>query len=104
VAAQALSDADFKPVFEQKGVDMRIGLDISLYSQTKAVDRIILLSGDTDCIAAMKHARKSGLQMVLINLPNERIAQELLAHADSRREIAWPAIAPAQPRAAPATA
>jgi uncharacterized LabA/DUF88 family protein len=67
VARESLSDADFKPVFEQKGVDMRIGLDISLYSQTKAVDRILLISGDTDCIAAMKHCRKAGLQLVLIN-------------------------------------
>lgn len=91
VAAQTLSDGDFKPVFEQKGVDMRIGLDISLYSQTKSVDRIVLLSGDTDCVAAMKHARKAGLQMVLINLPNEKLAPELLAHTDFQRPITWPA-------------
>ena len=26
----ALTDADFKPDFEQKGVDMRIGLDIAV--------------------------------------------------------------------------
>lgn len=92
VAAQTLSDADFKPVFEQKGVDMRIGLDISLYSQTKAVDRIVLLSGDTDCIAAMKHARKAGLQMILVKLPNEKLAPELLSHADFERLIDWPQI------------
>ncbi len=90
VAAQALSDDDFQPVFEQKGVDMRIGLDISRYSQTRAVDRIVLMSGDTDCIAAMKHARKAGLQVVLIQLPNERLSPELLAHADFSRKIGWP--------------
>jgi hypothetical protein len=38
----------------------------------------------------MKHARKSGLQMVLINLPRERLSPEMLAH---RRNIAWPQVA-----------
>jgi uncharacterized LabA/DUF88 family protein len=86
-----LSDDDFKPDFEQKGVDMRIGLDIATFSSTKAVDRIILISGDTDCIPAMKHARISGLQIVLASLPNHRVSPELLWHADFERRIAWPA-------------
>jgi uncharacterized LabA/DUF88 family protein len=86
-----LTDADFKPDFEQKGVDMRIGLDIANFSATRAVDRIILISGDTDCIPAMKQARISGLQVVLASLPNHKVAQELLWHADFERRVAWPA-------------
>jgi uncharacterized LabA/DUF88 family protein len=43
-----LTDADFQPDFEQKGVDMRIGLDIAAYSANRSVDRIILVSNDTD--------------------------------------------------------
>jgi Uncharacterized conserved protein len=93
VAADTLSDDDFTPVFEQKGVDMRIGLDISLYSQSRSMDRIALLSGDTDCIAAMKHARKEGIQVILVQLPGEKLSSELLAHADFRREVSWPAVA-----------
>lgn len=45
-----LTDEDFAPNFEQKGVDMRIGLDVALYSTNRTVDRLILLSGDTDCV------------------------------------------------------
>lgn len=86
-----LTDDDFKPDFEQKGVDMRIGLDIATFSSNKAVDRIILISGDTDCIPAMKHARISGLQVVLASLPNHKVAPELLWHADFERRVAWPA-------------
>jgi uncharacterized LabA/DUF88 family protein len=86
-----LTDADFKPDFEQKGVDMRIGLDIANFSATRAVDRIILISGDTDCIPAMKQARISGLQVVLASLPNHKVAPELLWHADFERRVAWPA-------------
>lgn len=90
VASTTLSDADFKPDFEQKGVDMRIGLDIATFARTKAVDRIALITNDTDCVAAMKHARIAGLQVVLVTLPNSRVAPELLWHSDFERKIGWP--------------
>jgi uncharacterized LabA/DUF88 family protein len=91
IANQALTDADFKPDFEQKGVDMRIGLDIANHSVTKSVHRIILITGDTDCLPAMKHARINGLQIVLATLPNHKVAPELLWHSDFERRVAWPA-------------
>jgi uncharacterized LabA/DUF88 family protein len=91
IGGKALTDADFVPDFEQKGVDMRIGLDIASHAALRSVDRIILLSGDTDCIPAMKHARISGLQVVLVTFPGVRVAPELLWHSDFERRIAWPA-------------
>lgn len=90
VADRALTDEDFKPDFEQKGVDMRIGLDIATFARARSVDRIGLISNDTDCIPAMKHARIAGLQVVLITLPNSRAAPEMLWHADFERKIGWP--------------
>ena len=89
--AKKLTDEDFKPDFEQKGVDMRIGLDIATYSTNQAIDRIILLSNDTDCIPAMKHGRKAGIQIILATFPNCKAAPELLEHCDYERKIAWPA-------------
>ncbi len=85
-----LTDADFEPIFEQKGVDMRIGLDIAAYATNHAVDRIVLVSGDTDCVPALKYGRRAGLQTVLIETAGGRIAPELLAHADFKRTIALP--------------
>jgi uncharacterized LabA/DUF88 family protein len=90
IADKPLTDDDFKPDFEQKGVDMRIGLDIANHAATKSVDRIILISGDTDCLPAMKHARINGLQIVLVSLPNHKLAPELLWHCDFERRVAWP--------------
>jgi uncharacterized LabA/DUF88 family protein len=87
----ALTDADFKPNFEQKGVDMRIGLDFATFSDNRAVDRIILISNDTDCVPAMKHARKAGVQVALVTFPAHKCAPELLEHADFERRVAWPA-------------
>lgn len=92
LAASPLSDADFKPVFEQKGVDMRIGLDIANFATRRSVDRIILITADTDCLPALKHARIAGLQTVLVSLPNSRPAQELLWHSDFERPVSWPAL------------
>jgi uncharacterized LabA/DUF88 family protein len=86
----SVTDNDFEPVFEQKGVDMRIGLDIATYSSSRAVERLVLLVQDTDCIPAMKQARKAGLQIVLVELPGSTIASELLEHCDFRRVVNWP--------------
>ena len=41
-------DDDFKPNFEQKGVDMRIGLYIASMSSAGRIDRILLVSAGTD--------------------------------------------------------
>lgn len=98
VAGRPLSDDDFKPDFEQKGVDMRIGLDIATMAANRTVERITLLTGDTDCLPAMKHARINGLQVALAIPPKHRPAPELLWHSDFRRDIAWPDIAPAAVR------
>ena len=84
-----LTDADFKPHFEQKGVDMRIGLDMASYSAEHLADRIILLTNDTDCVPAMKFARICGLQTVLIEVPNRIPHADLVKHADYRRKVPW---------------
>jgi uncharacterized LabA/DUF88 family protein len=87
---QPLTDADFKPQFEQKGVDMRIGLDMAIISAHRGVELIALATNDTDCIPAMKHARRSGIQVALLVFPGYSPAPELLAHADYRRARTWP--------------
>ncbi|RMF14040.1 MAG: NYN domain-containing protein [Alphaproteobacteria bacterium] len=90
VASDELKDEDFRPDFEQKGVDMRIGLDIANFALTRSIDRIILISGDTDCIPAMKHCRISGLQVVLVAFPDWHPHRTLAHHADYVRRIEWP--------------
>lgn len=85
-----LQDSDFRPEFEQKGVDMRIGLDMAIFSANRAVDLVALATNDTDCIPAMKHARRSGIQIALLVVPGYNPAPELLAHSDFRRNIQWP--------------
>jgi uncharacterized LabA/DUF88 family protein len=89
---RALTDTDFKPIFEQKGVDMRVGLDIATISIQKAAERIMLVSADTDMVPAMKQARKSGLEVILAQLPPpaHTVHKSLAAHCDLVRSTPWP--------------
>lgn len=60
-----LTEQDFQLSISQKGVDMRIGLDISSLAQKRLVDRIVLISGDSDFVPAAKYARREGIDFVL---------------------------------------
>ncbi len=91
LAPNQLQDSDFQPQFEQKGVDMRIGLDMAIISAHRGVELIALATNDTDCIPAMKHARRSGIQVALVIVPGYSPAPELLAHCDFSRHVNWPA-------------
>ena len=90
LSASRLSDEDFKPRFEQKGVDMRPGLDIATYAVNRSLERIILITGDTDCLPAMKLARTAGLQVVAVQFPGQVLAREMLSHSDFQRQVEWP--------------
>lgn len=90
IKGAALVDQDFAPDFEQKGVDMRLGLDMANFAHAQTVERLILYSNDTDCVPAMKYARIRGQQIVVVRLPGNKIASEIEEHADFIREIDWP--------------
>ena len=90
-APGSLTDADFKAKWEQKGVDLRIGLDIVTMTESRGAELIVLLTGDTDMIPAMKLARRRGLQLAGVDLPNRKVIPELKPHLDLFRAIAtWP--------------
>ena len=60
-----LTEADFQFVSQQKGVDMRIGIDIASVAYKKQVNQIILISGDSDFVPAAKLARREGVDFIL---------------------------------------
>lgn len=60
-----LKDDDVVPNARQKGVDMRIGIDISSLALKKRVDQIVLIAGDADFVPAAKLARREGVDFVL---------------------------------------
>ncbi len=60
-----LTDRDFRLEIIQKGVDMRIGVDMTSLALKKQVDQIILISGDSDFVPAAKQARREGIDVIL---------------------------------------
>jgi len=49
----------------QKGIDIKIGMDIALLSLKKLVTQIVLVSGDADFVPASKLARREGIDFIL---------------------------------------
>ena len=76
-----LSEADFNITFEQKGVDMKIGVDIASIAYKKQVDQIILIAGDSDFVPASKLARREGIDFILDPMW-ANIKDDLFEHID----------------------
>jgi len=71
-----------KPDFKQKSVDMKIGLDIAWMSSKRIVDKIVLVTGDSDFVSPMKFARKEGILIYLETMGQKEIKMNLKEHAD----------------------
>lgn len=77
----SITEADFMFVATQKGVDMRIGVDIASLAYKKQVDQIILIAGDSDFVPAAKLARREGIDFILDPMWAE-IKPDLFEHID----------------------
>ena len=76
-----LFDDDFDLDISQKGVDMRIGLDIARLALRETVRAIVVITGDSDFVPAFKFARREGVKVYLETL-NHNVRPELRTHAD----------------------
>ena len=60
-----LKPEDVHIELRQKGIDMKIGVDIASLALKRFVDRIVLISGDSDFVPAAKLARREGIDFIL---------------------------------------
>ncbi|GAA7659145.1 hypothetical protein JP0144_04910 [Helicobacter pylori] len=72
---------DFIYHAKQKGVDIKIGLDIATLALKKLVQKIVLISGDSDFVPAAKLARVEGIIFTLDPMGNP-IREDLEEHID----------------------
>jgi len=99
---EELTDDDFRLDMRQKGVDMRLGLDIASLAYKKQVNQIVLISGDADFVPAAKLARREGIDFILEPMWTT-IRSDLFEHIDGLRS--WcprPGIAKEEPQDEPA--
>mgnify|MGYP003472309322 FL=1 len=76
-----LQEEDVYVDIKQKGIDMKIGVDISSLAIKKYVDRIVLISGDSDFVPAAKLARREGIDFIL-NPMKANVEPTLFEHID----------------------
>jgi uncharacterized LabA/DUF88 family protein len=79
-----LNSEDVTYDVRQKGVDMKIGLDIASLAYKKLVNQIILIAGDSDFVPAAKLARREGIDFILDPMWNP-VNPDLHEHIDGLR-------------------
>lgn len=81
ISVDELKADDFMFVAQQKGVDMRIGIDIASMTYKHQVEQIILIAGDSDFVPAAKMARREGIDFILDPMWAD-ISPKLFEHID----------------------
>lgn len=81
ITVDDLTEDDVTPEIRQKGIDMKIGVDIASLSLKRFVDKIILISGDSDFVPAAKMARREGIDFIL-NPMKANVEPQLNEHID----------------------
>lgn len=82
ISIDDLKDEDFILDMRQKGVDMRIGLDMAHLANKKQAEKIILVTADSDFIPAIKYVRKEGVIVQLDAMHHNFVNEDLLEHID----------------------
>ncbi len=87
----SLEPKHFYPMIRQKGVDMKLGVDIASLAYKKQVEQIVLIAGDSDFVPAAKLARREGLDVVLDTMEMEINPEKaLMEHIDGLRSCGNP--------------
>jgi uncharacterized LabA/DUF88 family protein len=81
ISIEDIQPQDVKPQIEQKAVDMKIGIDIAMIAVKRLADVLIIITGDSDMVPALKLARQEGMQVGIDPLRHP-IDSELSEHVD----------------------
>lgn len=76
-----------KLIFQQKQVDILLGVDLVLLSATKQISNAALLMGDSDFLPAVKAAKEQGILTTLWHSTKYPPHKELWQECDERKVI-----------------
>jgi uncharacterized LabA/DUF88 family protein len=79
------NDAQGVPIYEQKRVDLLLGIDLTLHAAKGTVDEMFIIAGDSDFIPAICAAKSEGIITYLVHGANPH--DDLLDEVDERIEI-----------------
>lgn len=77
-------DAQGQPIYQQKGVDLLLGLDFALLAAKNRITHAAVVSGDSDLIPAFEVAKQEGINVWLVHGPAGSYASQLWSLADDR--------------------
>ena len=78
-------DVDGKPIFQQKRVDILLGVDLTLLSAKHRIEYAALLAGDSDLIPAVRVAKDEGVIIWLYH--GKQYHRDLWNLADEREQL-----------------
>ena len=80
-AQTTITAEQLQPNITQKGVDMRLGMDVAALTLKGLVQIIVMVTGDSDFVPAMKFARREGAQLFLVTL-GHGVKESMREHSD----------------------
>ena len=86
ISIDDLNENDVYFEIRQKGIDMKIGVDIASLALKRFVDCIVLFSGDSDFVPAAKLARREGIDFVLDPM-KANVEPQLYEHIDGMKSV-----------------
>ncbi|MEW6278149.1 MAG: NYN domain-containing protein, partial [Candidatus Eremiobacterota bacterium] len=90
LAFKGTDQASGRPIFQQKRVDIMLGVDLVQLAATRQIQRAVLLAGDSDFLPAVQVAKQHGVLVALWHGPtgqHRSVHQELWDECDERVEI-----------------
>ena len=81
ISVSDIKEDDVYLAIQQKGIDMKIGVDIATLALKRFVDTIVLFSGDSDFVPAAKLARREGIDFILDPM-QANVEPQLFEHVD----------------------
>ena len=87
ISVEDIKEEDVYYDMHQKGIDMKIGVDIASLALKRFVDKIVLISGDSDFVPAAKLARREGIDFVLDPMHSSHVENSLFEHIDGLASI-----------------
>lgn len=77
-----------KPIFQQKGVDISLAVDLVLLASKQQITRAVVVTGDSDFMPALKAAKNEGVLIHLYHGSGENSPHRTVWDvADNRTEI-----------------
>lgn len=80
-------DRDGNPMFVQKSVDVLLAVDLVQLAATRAVDRIVLMAGDSDFTPAIEAVKGHGVLTTLCHGPQNGGQDSLWEVCDERVQL-----------------